>query len=413
MQLRRDNGMSARCTSILTADNHWNVIASKHMLTDVLSVQGNTASQLQIEFEPKDIIEDSIYYSVLLTSEADVTVTVTVGGVSTVGSSWRNKPAGGVGIFHGSVPMNGRTGEVSITVRRGGTQIATLPGPFITTDCQEGIANYDAWAGGVLYKAENSVTTPALSQQVCIEGTGAPGFTELCAFNCRYGYCPEGACVCTAMGLARKRPDSRAGNFYPAQGLGSNYIGLCNFACEFGNCLKDWCGTVEYALVEPTVSPFLPPSCRTGTGSGVFEALCSYTCRHGFCPRALCTCTAQGALDFVPPTHTPQADKLVVDGHGLCAYGCARGTCPDACIRGLDPNGGETATNGSATGVSHLDQDCFRMNDCVDLDNPQASSCGDGYVRVGTDVDNCDDVSTNASRRKLECTVGLTIDWTV
>lgn len=183
--------MSARCTSILTADNHWNVIASKHMLTDVLSVQGNTASQLQIEFEPKDIIEDSIYYSVLLTSEADVTVTVTVGGVSTVGSSWRNKPAGGVGIFHGSVPMNGRTGEVSITVRRGGTQIATLPGPSITTDCQEGIANYDAWAGGVLYKAENSVTTPALSQQVCIEGTGAPGFTELCAFNCRYGYCPR------------------------------------------------------------------------------------------------------------------------------------------------------------------------------------------------------------------------------
>lgn len=40
---------------------------------------GNTASQLQIEFYPTDVVQDKIFYSALL-AEAG-TVTVTVGGV--------------------------------------------------------------------------------------------------------------------------------------------------------------------------------------------------------------------------------------------------------------------------------------------------------------------------------------------
>jgi hypothetical protein len=44
------------------------------------STTGNTASQLQYEFWPAEVVQDKIFYSALLTSMA--TVTVTVGGMS-------------------------------------------------------------------------------------------------------------------------------------------------------------------------------------------------------------------------------------------------------------------------------------------------------------------------------------------
>ncbi|KAJ8099511.1 glycoside hydrolase [Lipomyces tetrasporus] len=79
---------------------------------------GNTASQLQIEFEPYGIVQDKVFYSALLASSA--TVTVSIGGVVQTGT-WENAPGGGIGIYHGSVPFNGDTGEVIVTISRSGT----------------------------------------------------------------------------------------------------------------------------------------------------------------------------------------------------------------------------------------------------------------------------------------------------
>ncbi|KAK3327086.1 mutanase [Cercophora scortea] len=359
----------------------------------------NTASQLQLEFRPQDVLEDRIYYSVLATSETDVVITISVGGVDTVGGAWRNKPAGGAGIYHGSVPINGRTGPVYMLVMRGTDQIASIPGTYITNVCQEVIANYDAWAGGAIHDISTSVTTPSRAAQVCVEGTGAYEFKELCTFACKYGYCPEGACVCTAMGLPRTRPTSTTVKVYPVAGLGSSYSGLCSSACQFGDCPAKYCGTVQVALAEPTVSPFLPPSCISGTSNsaaaaaaGEYESLCSYTCAHGFCPIALCSCSLQGPLVFTPPILAVTASSLkAADITGICRYGCERGVCPSFCTVTRSPGtGGEVVVpDDSVTSVSHLDRDCFRFEECVMLDILSASSCGAGYKRVGVDQADC------------------------
>jgi hypothetical protein len=38
---------------------------------------------------------------------------------------------------------------------------------------------------------------------------------------------------------------------------------------------------------------------------------------------------------------------------------------------------------------AHLNEDCWKFKDCVDIDNPQAASCGTGYTRVGWDRNGC------------------------
>lgn len=61
-----------------------------------------TASQLQYEFRPAEVVQDKIFYSALLTSMA--TVTVTVGGVS-IPATWQDIPDGGVGVYRSIIPV--------------------------------------------------------------------------------------------------------------------------------------------------------------------------------------------------------------------------------------------------------------------------------------------------------------------
>lgn len=57
---------------------------------------GNTATQLQIEMDPGQVVEDKIFYSALLTAPADVTVSI--GGISQP-AKWTNGPTGNIGEF--------------------------------------------------------------------------------------------------------------------------------------------------------------------------------------------------------------------------------------------------------------------------------------------------------------------------
>ncbi|EAL85367.1 hypothetical protein KXW98_006258 [Aspergillus fumigatus] len=108
-----------------------------------LSVQGtNTTS-------PRTIMQDRIFYSALLESAADVTVSI--GGASKTGS-WSDTPSGQKGLYHGSVPIDGMTGEVQVTLSRSGQQIAQMKGEVITTDCRKnhGYNNWNAWVGSAM-----------------------------------------------------------------------------------------------------------------------------------------------------------------------------------------------------------------------------------------------------------------------
>ncbi|THV53838.1 hypothetical protein BGAL_0041g00240 [Botrytis galanthina] len=303
---------------------------------------GNTASQLLIEFPPSKVVQDKIFYSALLSSEADVFVTI--GGVDT-GAKWLKKPYSGVGIYHGSVDIKG-TGPVIIVISRGGTVICSAIGDVhISNDCQLGLANYNAYVMGATGDSSPALPDASICNLNCTSGSGAGDFQKLCAYSCAIGYCPKGACYCTGMGKA-KLPKVSGPVGYPIAGADANYEGLCNFACVYGYCPPEHCGTVSgLPMATPTVSPFTPPACVLGSGAGLLEGLCSFACNFGFCPINACTCTAQGPLN-VPPKASPDIVGIPAAGldHAtfgpLCQFACWHGWCPsDVCTKLQDGSG--------------------------------------------------------------------------
>lgn len=69
---------------------------------------------MQDVFGPSQLLQDRVYYSALLGSPANVTVSI--GGVSvTAGWEADNIPIGGIGIYHGSVNFAGKNGTVVVS----------------------------------------------------------------------------------------------------------------------------------------------------------------------------------------------------------------------------------------------------------------------------------------------------------
>ncbi|KAF9872878.1 hypothetical protein CkaCkLH20_09741 [Colletotrichum karsti] len=293
---------------------------------------GNTASQLQLEFSPAEVMQDRIFFSAVLGSSADVTVSV--GGTSQAGT-WTSVPDGGIGVYHGSVPFQG-SGSVVITLQRGGGTIATITGGSITGTCAEGgLTNWNPWVGSAMAAGSISAT-PASSrdEQKCIKGTGATGFTTLCEFTCKYGYCPVSACQCLAIGKPIPEPTGTGATGFPAAGKSESYTGLCKWACSRGFCPSESCSPTEQPIIVPTVSEFLPPACTQGRSDNGLTGLCQYACNYGFCPIGVCSCTGQGGLTE-PPAPKDTTGEALNDGikdFGLCQFACSRGYCPgDAC----------------------------------------------------------------------------------
>ncbi|CEJ83889.1 Putative Glycoside hydrolase family 71 [[Torrubiella] hemipterigena] len=88
-------------------------------------------------------------------------------------------------------------------------------------------------------------SAPPSGGQACIEGTNADGesgnFSGLCAFACRYNYCPKGPCKCTKYGAAIAAPATNNRNGCPLQGESDAYKGLCSFDCNHGYCPDTAC----------------------------------------------------------------------------------------------------------------------------------------------------------------------------
>ncbi|GKZ33830.1 hypothetical protein AbraIFM66950_003914 [Aspergillus brasiliensis] len=350
---------------------------------------GNTVSQLQLEYEAKEIPQDKIFYSALLGSEAQVTVTVA--GVD-LGATWTHTPSGDAGIYHGSVAFTGHSGDIAITITRGGSSVVKLDGQDISDGCANtlGIENWNAWVGSTMAEDSISLKPTSLTDQVCIEGWGKGNFAGLCKFTCSLGYCPVGACVCSKMGPQPKMPKATGIQGYPTAGESPSYSGLCSFACNYGNCIEGVCGTVEVPLTIPTVSPFTPDTCTAGTGTGAFAGLCSYGCNVGYCPIHNCTCTATGPLNLPAAANTSITGISTIGGDsGLCNFACERGYCPnptcvdnanevDSCSTGdgTDPACIETASCDFSRTFSTLDT----LGAAVDTLEP---ACIDFYTLDG------------------------------
>ncbi|CAI7565273.1 unnamed protein product [Penicillium viridicatum] len=301
----------------------------------------NTVSQLQLEYWPKDVMQDKIFYSALLSQPGEISVTIN--GVN-LGATWTNTPSGNVGIYHGSVSFAGHSGDVMLSVTTP-SGLLEVEGKDISSDCYMGnlVENWNAWVG---YTMGNSLSgaSPDLAKEVCVEGWGMGDFNGLCQFACSLGYCPVGACVCTKLGPHPKLPKPTNVVGYPAAGKSANYAGLCSFACEYGYCPSAACGTVSAPLTIPTVSPFTPDTCVSGAGEGELTGLCSFACNFGYCPIYNCTCTATGPLNK-PPAQNTSIVGWAPDNedNGLCSFACTRDYCPSPeCLNttpGDDPCG--------------------------------------------------------------------------
>lgn len=106
---------------------------------------GNAPVQDQKEYTPEEILQDRVFYSALLGSPANVSVTI---GGDAVDGSWDVKPKDGKGVYMGSVEVNG-VGDVKVEVKRGEDVVAHVDGEKIKGECEAdgGFRNFNAWVG--------------------------------------------------------------------------------------------------------------------------------------------------------------------------------------------------------------------------------------------------------------------------
>ncbi|PGG99158.1 hypothetical protein GX51_06417 [Blastomyces parvus] len=111
---------------------------------------------------------------------------------------------------------------------------------------------------------------------------------------------------------------------------------------------KNFAGTIDWTLDLQSFTAYemntLPkrPASRKGCISGEDNSinsgdLCEFSCRYGFCPEYLCTCTATGGLPDLPEDKGINAmawDEKDVELNRLCKFSCKYGECPeDICER--------------------------------------------------------------------------------
>lgn len=316
------------------------------------------ASQLQMEFDPASLMTDKIFFSALLGSGADVSVTV---GGTALNAAWTWVPDGGIGVYHGSVDFGGATGDVSISITRAGKTVASLSpgadGSIGTQSCINGLQNWNAYVASAWGDSISATPTLKVSEQKCINGTGYGNFAGICEFSCKYGFCDHSACVCKAIGSPSATPSGVAPTGYPAAGLDASYSGVCAFDCEHGYCPPSACSLEESPLTTPTVSDFSPPACVAGTAlagpDSPLVGLCKYACNYGFCPYLICSCTDEGALIEAPDIIDGQNGKAAddIEDHGLCAFACKRGYCPSpTCIDTTSDDSGDSGSDSPLPG---------------------------------------------------------------
>jgi hypothetical protein len=197
---------------------------------------GNVASHHQTVGNPSDFAQDKVFFSALLGQQ--YSYRVKIGDSPWTTGQWDFLPDNKIGLYHASVPFNGYTGDVTVEITRGSEVIITLKGKPITTNCPN---NYNPWVGGAWSPKSISATPVALSEQVCVAGTGKGDLKKLCEFACSQDYCPPGPCTCNFMGRRLPAPTKTATPGFPNPGKDCTYLGLCDMACYFNVCPAEAC----------------------------------------------------------------------------------------------------------------------------------------------------------------------------
>ncbi|KAG0155499.1 hypothetical protein PDIDSM_1076 [Penicillium digitatum] len=197
----------------------------------------DTVSQLQLEYWPKDVMQNKIFYSTLLSQPGEISVTLD--GVS-LDATWTNTPSGNEVCIEGWCmrDFNGLCGfSSSLGYCPVGAYVCSKLGPQPTLPKSTGTVGYPAAGESANYAV--SPSTP----DTCVAGTGGDEFTGLCSFGCNYGYCPIYNCTCTATGPLIKPPTQNTSVVGWAPDIDDN--GLCSFAVPetIVLCRAEWAGT--------------------------------------------------------------------------------------------------------------------------------------------------------------------------
>lgn len=302
---------------------------------------GNTAQYLQNEFSAFPTLMDEIFFTALLGSRKNVSVDI---GDVHLTPHWKFVPAGGVGLYHGSVPYTGLTGTVSVTVwDTNHKAVVRVNGQSITADCSGkngGMANWNPWVGADS-AAISQITGPKfdLTKLACVNGTGKDDFRRLCELSCSYDFCPLDSCICRELGPKVKAPPSTGKKGYQALTLDDRFLRLCNWSCDKGYCPGNVCSAHETVNVSRSDTWYLAQTCTSGKvkdslkHTAGLDDLCQFSCKYGFCPMHACECEAIGDLIKAPASTPVQMDESIKDPYvyELCKFACAHGHCPSLC----------------------------------------------------------------------------------
>ena len=95
----------------------------------------------QTSYPPGQCDVDAVFFTVSTAGTASVNVRIRPSAPVTVTASF-------AGLFHSSVPFDGQTGAVVISVTSNAKVLGPVTRPAITTTCQSEGVNWNAWVGG-------------------------------------------------------------------------------------------------------------------------------------------------------------------------------------------------------------------------------------------------------------------------
>lgn len=169
-----------------------------------------------------------------------------------------------------------------------------------------------------------------------------------------------------------------------------------------GAGLYSWFDTYEQECgTSQLLSLFTSPSLDYGRDGGLthlFDQVPKYNCQKvmvefkenhgGVLVQNLVTIGATNVMS-TDGTLIPAEDNVAVHQHPfwshIASYVPKSISLEDPSAEPVEAEPDDDLDSLTAGINAHLNEDCYRFNDCVDLDNPQASGCKSGYSRVGYD----------------------------
>ncbi|KAB8304038.1 hypothetical protein EYC80_005384 [Monilinia laxa] len=164
--------------------------------------------------------------------------------------------------------------------------------------------------------AENGNSAPPVTNTpgYPLAGENPATYSGLCNFTCNHGYCPPTACTynsdgspiasstaapvptsttkstSTTISTTSTTSSAPSGTTFCVAGTGpGNYVGLCNFCCQYSYCPPGPCTCTSYANTPISAPPANSPPGKPLPGEDdSYLGLCSFACNHGYCPPTAC-----------------------------------------------------------------------------------------------------------------------------